>query len=250
MSKSVLIIGDINNSSVQKKIIELIKPLKDIEESFDELLKSNNICYLTNQVTKLIVSDIELYQDFFTHTNLTSNCKIGIIEDFSSVSKIQQNKLLKTIEENTTNTIHIFVAQNTSNILPTILSRVYTINLSLVNLSYPNEHEFYPLIIQQQNELNYLLDNDILATKTIKIFELYEKAEYEKAYLIFCNNEFKKINLTLATIIYRIIVTTLKRQEYYQLTKEILELEQRIYANININLQLEAIMVLVIKELG
>ena len=249
MTKAVLILGDINNIKVQNEIKNHISVENSKERTFKEIIKQNNVCYLNNEIEKLTIQDIESYQEFFMHTNFLGGQKIGIISDFTLISTIQQNKLLKTIEDELKESIHILVGQNTSKVLPTILSRVYTIDLSQEQLTYPSKHSFYQDIIHKSSELNYLKANEKIAEKIIKIYELYLDRKYDEAFITFCKEDFKKIDNQAATIVFRIIITILTKQKQYKLVKEIIKKEQRIYANVNVNLQIEAIMVQIMNTL-
>ena len=56
-----------------------------------------------------------------------SNYKIFVILNAENINEIAQNKLLKSIEEPTNNSIFIFTASKTDKLLPTIMSRLYKI---------------------------------------------------------------------------------------------------------------------------
>lgn len=96
---------------------------------FDDILNKNATTGEENQWKKST-------DDFIHFMNLSpvgSSVKVGIVEDLDRFSASALNSLLKTIEEPPVNTIFIMTAQEISNVLPTIISRVQLIRLNYLS---------------------------------------------------------------------------------------------------------------------
>lgn len=93
---------------------------------FDDILNKNSVTGEDHQWKKST-------DDFIHFMNLSpvkSHVKVGILENIDRFSQSALNSLLKTIEEPPAHTIFILTAQEISNVLPTIISRVQLIRLS------------------------------------------------------------------------------------------------------------------------
>jgi DNA polymerase III delta prime subunit len=94
------------------------------------------------------------------NSNLHSYYKFIIIHDVEKILQNSTNTLLKTIEEPNSSTIFFFTTKNIYNILPTIKSRCFNINLDHLETIYNN-------IYNKQNkksfkfEIKELNDSDI-----------------------------------------------------------------------------------------
>ena len=103
---------------------------------FDDILNKNSTTGEDNQWKKST-------DDFIHFMHLSparSNVKVGILEDIDRFSLSALNSLLKTIEEPPINTIFILTAQEISNVLPTIISRVQLIRLGYLPDQYITEY--------------------------------------------------------------------------------------------------------------
>ncbi|MFH1088473.1 MAG: AAA family ATPase [Patescibacteria group bacterium] len=96
---------------------------------FDDILNKNSVTGEDNQWKK----STDDFIHFMHLSPAVSNIKVGIIEDIDRFSVGALNSLLKTIEEPPTKTVFILTAQEISNVLPTIISRVQLIRLGYLS---------------------------------------------------------------------------------------------------------------------
>ncbi len=244
MGNTVLLIGDINVFSVQDKIVEIVNDFLNDTLTFDEIRRLDYLFYLTSIDDKINVDMVNDYRDFFSYTQTDSDFKIGIFNDFDLVSVSNQNKLLKCIEDNNENALQIFIVKSEAQILTTIKSRLLTFDLrDNIKLSYPLENDFYKTCVKTQSEINYLVENDAIYKALLSIYNYLINEEYNNAFIIFGKPIFKHIDKTSADIMFRIIVNSQLQLNKVSKALEIAKLEKRIYANLDVNLQIEALLI-------
>lgn len=83
----------------------------------------------------IVVDDINQIIDDAYQKPMDSIYKVYVLKNFDEATIQAQNKILKTLEEPPRNVIFILSCSNSSLVLPTISSRVKTINEPLLNLS-------------------------------------------------------------------------------------------------------------------
>ena len=93
------------------------------ENKYSDIIRFNG---KTNSIKK---GDIELVQESFKKSSLEGKAKIYIIENIEYATKEAMNTLLKMLEEPTEGIYAIFTANNSSRVLPTILSRCQVIDI-------------------------------------------------------------------------------------------------------------------------
>lgn len=77
----------------------------------------------------LKVEDVESIFDKLNYFPVEANCKVFILENFSSATIQAQNKLLKTLEETPNNVYFLLCSEREDGILPTIKSRCQILEL-------------------------------------------------------------------------------------------------------------------------
>ncbi len=138
--------------------------------------------------------DFDTFFNFLGYGNLELKQRFIIVEDAHLIGKTIANKLLKSLEEPTPNTTIIFLADNTSHMLSTILSRAIKWNLRDQDASHG---EFKALgtkegFVELLNGGNKLSQNMAGYLKgEVQLHELLElvsgKQEYEECFKILLN---------------------------------------------------------------
>lgn len=80
----------------------------------------------------IIIEQIKNLQSQLKLKSFLKNYKIAIINQADKLNQVSANALLKTLEEPAANTIIILIAENLSQIIPTIISRCQIIKFNLV----------------------------------------------------------------------------------------------------------------------
>ncbi len=245
MGSTILILGDGNSDIIKDKILSLVNDFLDINLKYEDLDSRDFIKTISKIDDKITVEMVSNYQEFF---NLTQEKKIGIFYDFDYVSVIGQNKLLKMIEDNKDNTMQIFIASNESSILTTIKSRLVSIDLrkqSQVNFS--GDSILYDEVITEVGQYNYLNDNEKIKAALETIYKHLVNCEYNLAFVIFSKDIFTGVDTIVYEIMFRMIVISLKNNNKIKLAQEVIALERRVYMNLDVNLQIQAILIKISK---
>ncbi len=79
------------------------------------------------------IEQIRKINEFFSYNSFEGLYRFAVINDADKMNETAQNALLKTLEDPADNRILILLAVSTDNLLPTILSRVQSINLDIEN---------------------------------------------------------------------------------------------------------------------
>ena len=83
----------------------------------------------------LKVEDVELVLERLNYFPMEADCKVFVLENFSSATVQAQNKLLKTLEETPPNVYFLLCSEKEDGILPTIKSRCQVLELEPLNES-------------------------------------------------------------------------------------------------------------------
>lgn len=244
MGNTILILGDILEQQVIAKVEELYHEHTNEQLTLNEILRKPFVKYVSRDENKILVEAVNDYRNFFSYTSTDSNYKVGIFNDFDLVSTANQNKLLKLIEDNEGDALQIFISKTDTKILTTIKSRLLTFDYrDNTTLEYPVINEFYQNIIKTQTEINYLIAHDDIYKSMVSIYKYLLVHDYNNAFIIFGKEHFKKIEPTAADIMFRMILNSQLRNNNIEKAREIVTLEKRIYANVDVNLQLEALLI-------
>lgn len=84
---------------------------------------SPDVLFISNAEKNIVVKDIEPIIERANQTAVSLKGKAFIISDASRLSTICQNKLLKTIEDASADTVFVFIASSLTGILATVKSR-------------------------------------------------------------------------------------------------------------------------------
>ncbi len=249
MAKTIIIAGTIENESVVSFIEQEVKAMFNLDLTLEEIKQKANI-YLEPSNEKIIAEDIGEYVLELAKTNINFAGKLGIITGFEHVSIMNQNKLLKTLEEENGPTLQIIVVTSVKKVIDTIISRAITVDLREEKLEFDclaSEQDFYEQIIKTNIELNFINENDEIKQSLMKMHQDTLNNDFLSAYLIY-TSRIKEYSKLLNQLVIRIILTSLMSLEKYELVKEIIEHESRFVYNLNERLQIEAMFVVVLKE--
>lgn len=249
MAKSIIIVGTISNDTVRLYVEQEIKKMFNLTLTLAEIKQKANI-YVESTDEKIMAEDIAEYVLEMAKTNINFSGKLGVITDFEYVSVMNQNKLLKTIEDATGDTLQIIVVSSIKKVIPTIISRAVTIDLRSEELDYDcleNERSFYEQIVQTNTELNYLKESDEIKLSLIKMYQDALNNDYLSAYLIY-TTRIKEYSKLLNQLVIRVILKSLMELKKYDLVKQVIDHESRFRYNLNELLQVEAMFVVVLKE--
>ena len=109
----------------------------------------------------LKVEDVELVLERLNYFPMEADCKVFVLQNFSSATVQAQNKLLKTLEETPPNVYFLLCSEKEDGILPTIKSRCQTLELE-------------PL---SDSALNILVSEYTVDARTQEIAKFYGRGE-------------------------------------------------------------------------
>lgn len=244
MGKTIAIIGTVNNLNVQEYIVNQVNQFFGIEAKFGDL-KSIANSYIEPEAEKIPTEMISAYINNLAQTNLNYNQKLGIITNFEFVSVLNQNKLLKTFEDNPENTLQIIVVNRESKLLGTIKSRMLMVDLRQEKLEFScldREQPFFEKIIKEQKEADFLKENPEIKNTLIAMYEEFEQNQVTSAYVLY-TNRIKEYSKTLNCLVVRIIFNYLYEVNQIKLLIKLFDYEQRFEYLVNERLQVEALFV-------
>ncbi len=205
-------------------------------------VNTNNMQYLKTEINKekINVDDINDYIEKLTNPVIDNLPMVGIIHNFDKVSVNNQNKLLKTIENN--QQIQIFIYEKENEIIDTIKSRIliYKINDEI------NTQDPFLQIFNQSSV--FYLENDQELYKIYKnIYNLCNENKFQDAFIIY-KIKIKHPKVLDAEIILTILLQSLYNLKNYQLFKKIQLFEWQINKNLNINLLIDTMFITILKD--
>jgi len=134
----------------------------------------------------------------------TGDRKVYIIDGAESLNDASQNALLKTLEEPPKHAVIILIAASSANILPTVISRVYTINFNKLDSKIVSKYLSENFNTKLDNNIIEFIDGsigfalEIINEKLIddlnKINELYKNIVTKN--IVKCMKESEKIEFT------------------------------------------------------
>lgn len=119
----------IDEDSKFKFVLDLAEKISDISNIFiiSSLNKVNEDIPLRFQVWEPSIESVRQAIHFLSLT--TASKKVFIVNAAEDLENAAQNALLKTVEEPNNNSVIFFIAKNESRILPTLCSRMKSVNL-------------------------------------------------------------------------------------------------------------------------
>ena len=202
MNNTIGIIGHENN---EKTILFINKFKKNF-------LKDNNNYYELIKNEKLLADDINEIINLITVKTL-NNKIVLIIYNFDQISELNQNKLLKIIENNPDTIMQIYVFNDINKVLKTIKSRLIIYDTNELDINF--DFNFLNNI-----EINYLKNNeDIL--NLYKKFNIYiNDLNFTNAFILIKKN-INNYTIFDLKIIHQIILNMLFKNKCFNTFKKI-----------------------------
>lgn len=150
-------------------------------ETCRSIIENNhmNVDYIGIEASKTMISKDQIVelQEEFSKTSLVDGSRIYIVDGIDTASMAAQNSLLKFIEEpiNSTPTIGIFLAKDTSNVVPTILSRCALQHFKAI----PEDKMIEALINDGVDEFNAILASS-LTNSIVEAKEIINSSDFIK----------------------------------------------------------------------
>lgn len=145
-----------------------------------------NVDYIGIEENKTMISKEQILelQSEFSMTSLLDGTRVYIVDGIDTASAAAQNSLLKFIEEpvNNTPTIGIFIAEELSNVVSTIISRCSLVHFNELSISFMIDTLVGEGVSDLDAQLAALLSNNIEEVK-----EYQASIEFSKAKELFLN---------------------------------------------------------------
>ncbi len=196
-------------------------------KKFSEIIIDQDVLLLDQE--KYYVEDINKYMEFMKYKPLEDK-KLIVINGFEKFDIRSQNKFLLSFEES--KFIHVLNVCNLNKVLPTIRSRAIMYENTFKKNSFENFPKRYENVLQIiQREVK---DEDLFSDY-IKFYEYFKNEKYQKAYLY----------LTIKMIDYneKLIYELIEYCGYEMKLDDLLDLQGRLFYNINRKLQIESFLV-------
>lgn len=184
---------------------------------------------------KVSSEDITDYINKLTNPVVDEMVMVGIITNFDRISLVNQNKLLKTIEDNKTQ-VQVIIFEHPQKVLDTIKSR-------LVIYQLPNEiKQDDPFLKIFNPNLYYWLINNEKALPIYRQINKYAlQGRFKEAWIIF-KTKIVQIGLVDVEIMQTIMLQSLKEIEELDLFKKIQKYENKNHLSLNLSLLIDAMM--------
>jgi len=171
----------IGKLTIAKEFAKYILNVDNLNSSLDykyicKIEDKKNI--LVEQIRENIVDDIYIVPS-------RGDMKVYIINDAEYLNDASQNALLKTLEEPPKHAVIILIASSSSNILPTVLSRVYKINFNKLDNNIVDKYISDQLCVKLDDNIIDFVDgsigfasqimNEKLTDELYKINDLYNR---------------------------------------------------------------------------
>lgn len=146
----------------------------------NEVIESNiskrifpDVYFLPKSGENLKVEDVEIVLERLNYFPMEANCKVFVLENFSSATSQAQNKLLKTLEETPNNVYFLLCSEKEDGILTTIKSRCRMLELE-------------PL---SESALNIMLSEHMVDAKTMEVAKFFGRGEMGRIEFVLTNPE-------------------------------------------------------------
>ncbi|MFV0498996.1 MAG: hypothetical protein ACK5NF_03065 [Bacilli bacterium] len=164
-------------------------------------LSHHDVFYISSQKQNIGKQQVVDMLDDISITSMSGNTKVFIVEDAQKLTVSAQNSLLKSIEDPMGNLVFIFIVENLTQLLPTVISRTQIFKFKPLPF---NQH--YQEILKQYEDvvkLKYALYLD-----NVDYDELYNSEEFDLyldftlKYLDLYINDRKKLMIELEEFCY------------------------------------------------
>jgi len=248
MANTIGIIGSVNKVEVINFINDKVNNFLNIDFMYENYY--GNVYKLVPVDGKISSEQVYAYLDFINSSSMTGVNKVGIIEQMDKMSVNNQNKLLKTLEENGDNCLQIVISGQENKLIKTVLSRLviyYFNDFNVDNLtSVEVDHPFYQSIIKSDDELINVRCSEYLET-VLAIYDSVNAGDYVRPYVLF-TTLIKVVDGVVCDVIIRILMTKMYELKMYDLVKQLIDIEARNYYQINKKLLVEAAFLIIHEE--
>lgn len=195
----------------------LVETIKMIINNF---VDNNHLLKYELKQEKITSEDINDYIEKINNPVVDNLVMVGIIYQFDIISLKNQNKLLKTIEDNK-DQVQIIIFEHEDKVLDTIKSRLVIYHLED---KIKTDDEF--LKIFSPNLYYWLVNNDDISLIYKNIYKYCQQLRFEEAYIIF-RTKIQKPQLVDVEIIQTIILNALFNNKRFELFKIIQQYEAK-----------------------
>jgi len=245
MANTIGIIGSVNKVEVINFINDKVDNFLNIDFMYQNYY--NNVYKLVPVDGKISSDQVYAYLDFINSSSMSSVNKVGIIEQMDKMSVNNQNKLLKTLEENSDNCLQIVISSQENKLIKTVVSRLVMYYFNDFNVGNLTSDEldipFYQAIIKNDDELMSMRSCEYLET-VIKIYDLINAGDYVRPYILF-TTLIKVVDDVICDVIIRILITKMYELKLYNQVMQLVDIEARNYYQVNKKLMIEAAFVVV-----
>lgn len=206
-----LIISPENSALLNELLIRVSALLGKQIATKEDLLKIPDIHILETDAKSIGIEDVKKLQAEMIYKPFEENYQVGIIFDAHKMTVEAQNAILKTLEEQSDQTVYFLLANNEKNLLNTIVSRSQKVypdtGLSIekeINLNRVQELVSMPLHMQfaeieklcKEEKDNRGGVEQLLDELTAYYRHLMEKSIINSDYdtTVLCNSKLEKIN--------------------------------------------------------
>lgn len=204
-----------------------------IKMIINNFVDNNHLLKYELKQEKITSDDINDYIEKINNPVVDNLVMVGIIYQFDIISLKNQNKLLKTIEDNK-DQVQIIIFEHEDKVLDTIKSRLVIYHLED---KIKTDDEF--LQIFSPNLYYWLVNNDDISLIYKNIYKYCQQLLFEEAYIIY-RTKIQKTQLVDVEIIQTIILNALFTNKRFELFKIIQQYEAKNAMSLDLSLLIDS----------
>lgn len=204
-----------------------------IKMIINNFVDNNHLLKYELKQEKITSEDINDYIEKINNPVVDNLVMVGIIYQFDIISLKNQNKLLKTIEDNK-DQVQIIIFEHEDKVLDTIKSRLVVYHLED---KIKTDDEF--LQIFSPNLYYWLVNNDDISFIYKNIYKYCQQLRFEEAYIIY-RTKIQKPQLVDVEIIQTIILNALFNNKRFELFKIIQQYEAKNAMSLDLSLLIDS----------
>lgn len=204
-----------------------------IKKIINNFVDNNHLLKYELKQEKITSEDINDYIEKINNPVVDNLVMVGIIYQFDIISLKNQNKLLKTIEDNK-DQVQIIIFEHEDKVLDTIKSRFVIYHLED---KIKTDDEF--LQIFSPNLYYWLVNNDDISLIYKNIYKYCQQLRFEEAYIIY-RTKIQSPQLVDVEIIQTIILNALFNNKRFELFKIIQQYEAKNAMSLDLSLLIDS----------
>lgn len=204
-----------------------------IKMIINNFVDNNHLLKYELKQEKITSEDINDYIEKINNPVVDNLVMVGIIYQFDIISLKNQNKLLKTIEDNK-DQVQIIIFEHEDKVLDTIKSRLVIYHLED---KIKTDDKF--LQIFSPNLYYWLVNNDDISLIYKNIYKYCQQLRFEEAYIIY-RTKIQKPQLVDVEIIQTIILNALFNNKRFELYKNIQQYEAKNAMSLDLSLLIDS----------